>query len=45
LREWIDIQADIYAVSEANEPGAYGKAAAKEAAKRRVAAMRSADGD
>ena len=44
MREWVDIQADIYAVSEENEPGAYGKAVALEAARKRVAALR-ADGD
>lgn len=45
MREWIDIQADVYAISEENEPGAYGVAVAKEAAKKRVAAMKEARGD
>jgi hypothetical protein len=44
LREWVDIQADLFAMAEANDPGAAEREVAKEAAKARVAALR-ANGD
>lgn len=45
MREWIDIQADVFAMSEEIEPGAAERQLNLEAARERVRVMREGDGD
>ena len=43
MREWIDIQADLFALAEAQDPGAWQRQINLDAAKKRVRLLREAE--